>query len=589
MTQAAGYAVLVEGESDTQTLWLHDFPGLGLPGAGNWGEERDAPLFEEVPVIYALVEPDSGGVELLKKLTRSVIAPRVRVIRLPDGIKDVSALYLAAPEAFSTAFRDAMSAAQELPPESVAAAKEIEIIDPFAPFTIAKRFRDLYFTADGIDTLRHYRDEFHLWNGAAYTMTPDSALRARLYAFLSRCEYRNKDGELAPVKPNIMMVNDVLAGLRAATYVDNQIAAPAWLVSRPNLPPAEEITACANGLLHLPTRELLDCTPGFFTHNALDFGYQADAPSPREWLAFLAQLWPGDEASIATSQELFGLALTSNLRHQKAFLLVGPARSGKGTIARVLTRLIGIDNVVTPTLHGLGETFGRQPLIGKRLAIVSDARLGRRADQAAITEQLLSITGEDTATVPRKNLPAWIGQLQVRFLILANELPRLADISGALASRFIVLTLTESFLGREDHGLTERLFGELPGILNWAIDGERRLASRGHFEQPVSAREMVDELEEITSPIKIFLQERCELSPAGQATVTDLFVVWCGWCQEQNRPAGTKQLFGRDLRTVLPRLKMRRLGAEGGRERIYEGLAIKPRATGIKLEGVDLN
>ena len=42
----AGYrfAVLVEGESDTQTLWFHKFPALGLPGAGTWKEERDAPF-----------------------------------------------------------------------------------------------------------------------------------------------------------------------------------------------------------------------------------------------------------------------------------------------------------------------------------------------------------------------------------------------------------------------------------------------------------------------------------------------------------------------------------------------------------------
>jgi|SRR6516162_6933628 hypothetical protein len=28
----AGYVLLVEGESDCHTLWLHDLPALGLPG-----------------------------------------------------------------------------------------------------------------------------------------------------------------------------------------------------------------------------------------------------------------------------------------------------------------------------------------------------------------------------------------------------------------------------------------------------------------------------------------------------------------------------------------------------------------------------
>jgi len=54
-------------------------------------------------------------------------------------------------------------------------------------------------------------------------------------------------------------------------------------------------------------------------------------------------------------------------------------------------------------------------------------------------ERLLSITGEDGITIERKYLPAWMGRLQTRFVLLTNELPPIAGASGALASRFIVL------------------------------------------------------------------------------------------------------------------------------------------------------
>ena len=122
-----------------------------------------------------------------------------------------------------------------------------------------------------------------------------------------------------------------------------------------------------------------------------------------------------------------------------------------------------------PDIMGLATNFGIAPLIGKSLAIIGDARLSSRADQAAITERLLSISGEDNLTIDRKFLPAWTGRLGVRFLIMTNELPRLADASGALASRFIVLMMQNSFYGREDRGLKNRLLIELPGILNWAL------------------------------------------------------------------------------------------------------------------------
>jgi putative DNA primase/helicase len=348
--------------------------------------------------------------------------------------------------------------------------------------------------------------------------------------------------------------------------------------------------ACASGLLHLPTLELLPHTPAFFTYNALDFAYRSTAPEPRQWLDFLHQLWPDDEASIATLQEIFGLCLTGDTRQQKAFLIVGPKRSGKGTIARVLTRLVGLDNTTAPTLAGLGTPFGLAPLIGKRLAIISDARLGGRADQAAIAERLLSITGEDMLTIDRKHRSAWNGQLQARFLVLSNELPRLADVSGALASRFIVLTLIQSFYGREDHGLADRLLTELPGILNWAITGWHRLGERGYFLQPTSAVEAIQDLEDLTSPMTVFLRERCEIGAGFTALVDDLFAMWCGWCERQRRKSGTKQSFGRDLRAVLPWLKIRQLrtGAEEP-YRTYEGIKIKPMPSGIELNGVDLN
>jgi len=69
----------------------------------------------------------------------------------------------------------------------------------------------------------------------------------------------------------------------------------------------------------------------------------------------------------------------------------------------------------------------------------------------------LSISGEDALIIDRKFLPAWTGRLSVRFTILTNELPRIADTSGALIGRLIVLVLVNSFYGREDPSLTARL------------------------------------------------------------------------------------------------------------------------------------
>ena len=226
----------------------------------------------------------------------------------------------------------------------------------------------------------------------------------------------------------------------------------------------------------------------------------------------------------------------------------------------------------------LSTNFGLEPLIGKRLAVISDARLSRRVDQHAIAERILSITGEDSIDFDRKYKSAWTGQLQTRFLILSNELFRLADASGALASRFILLMLTKSFYGREDRKLTEKLMTELPGILNWAAAGWVRLERRGHFQQPESAKEAVEQLEELASPIGAFVRECCDIGPAHSVAIDSLFFAWKGWCTEQGRDhPGTKASFGRDLKAAHPELKVTQPREEGRQlRRHYQGIRLKP-------------
>jgi hypothetical protein len=107
----AGYVVLVEGESDAQTLWLHGVPALGIPGASNWRDEF-SPLLDGIPVVYAIVEPDQGGKTFSAKLTGSPLRDQLRLVALAPH-KDASELHLASssPEAFRAAFEAALQAA----------------------------------------------------------------------------------------------------------------------------------------------------------------------------------------------------------------------------------------------------------------------------------------------------------------------------------------------------------------------------------------------------------------------------------------------------------------------------------------------
>jgi putative DNA primase/helicase len=220
---------------------------------------------------------------------------------------------------------------------------------------------------------------------------------------------------------------------KAVSIISTDKATPSWFGASEL--PVDEVIACENGLVHWPRRELYAHTPRFYVHHAVPFAFNAIAPKPKRWLRFLGELWGSDTDSIEALQEVFGYALSGDTRQQKMFLLVGPKRGGKGTIARVLKRLIGVHSVAGPTLASFATNFGLQDLVAKSLAVISDARLSNKTDHSIVAERLLSITGEDTLTVDRKYLPHWTGQLPTRILMLTNELPSFSDASGACDGR----------------------------------------------------------------------------------------------------------------------------------------------------------
>lgn len=469
----------------------------------------------------------------------------------------------------SEANLQAASKATNTPVVHIAEAKE--------PMRLAEvALRILWTDSEGRLIIRRWRNRFYLWSErlGSYSEFDDDELRAQLYKLLDATVYRSRtrDGEptTKPVKPSSVTVREVSQALVASTLVTGD--APQWLGNQSG--DALEILAVSNGLLNTRTRALTPPTPEFFSIVSSPINYCADAPTPTRLLSFLQDLWRDDDEIKSALAEWFGYCLTPDTSQQKILLLPGPKRAGKGTIIRALSALVGSDNICAPTLSSLGTNFGLSPLLNRTVATITDARLSGRSDQAQITERLLAISGEDTQTIDRKHLSAVEARLRIRFVIVSNELPKLQDASGALASRFLVMPLTRSFYGKEDLGLEAAITSEMPGILNWALDGLDRLRSRGRFLQPQCALEAIRELEDLGSPVRAFVRERCLQSEVSQVSVKALFREWSSWAEESGLRAGDTPTFGRNLRAVVPSLQVEQPRKNGKRERVYRGIAL---------------
>ena len=272
---------------------------------------------------------------------------------MPEGIKDFGVHDLGDPREGK---RSPIDVAMEFGRKDFAAAtdwlyaqlggdlKAKLTLDPQDPMRSARVLVAANFIADDLKTLHRHRGAFWSWNGSYYRLADDEAIRSTIWSFLEKAWRREKkkgeEWQTVPFKPTRARVGDVLDALGAVLNLNSFIGPPAWLT--PNaMPPANELLACGNGLLHLPTGKLYPLSPAYFNLNASEVAFDPDAAEPSQWLTFLGQLFGNDQQAIELLQDWFGYSLAPDTSQQKILLVVGPRRSGKGTMMRVMKAMLG--------------------------------------------------------------------------------------------------------------------------------------------------------------------------------------------------------------------------------------------------------
>ena len=359
--------------------------------------------------------------------------------------------------------------------------------------------------------------------------------------------------------------------------------------------PANSIIAVNNGLLHVPSGQLMAHTHRYFSRNTLPFDYDPKAPAPVAFLAFLESIWPeygvppkeaeANRQNKATLQEIMGHLLTGETKYQRIFLLVGASRGGKGVLTRLFAKMLGATNVVFVAATKFGTSFGLAGLIGKRLVVMPDFRLGRGTQNTPlIIERLLSISGEDSMSVDRKFLPDWEGKLPLNIVLASNMQVAFPDQAGALLNRLIVLVFKKSFADNPDVTLEGRLEAELPSILNWSLDGLRRLDARVDdrgrplgFIAPPAGETVLRSIARRGSTVRAFLDEICTIGRSERVAKDALFESFEEWLQDNDlEDHYTEATFAKELFDASAyRVESKRLRVDGAQVQHYVGVSIR--------------
>ena len=577
--------IIVEGEKKALAVAQLGYAVIALLGVWAWQQRRlrddrgkaygkrklinDLDAFEwkdrDVVIVFDSDAADNRLIQLaearLSEALTKLGAAGVRVARIPGDAES------------KVGVDDFLVAKGDAGPERlrrlIDTAEPAEVPDECEVMDWARALVEDQFMRPGARTLQWHCDEFYQWIGVHYRKIAESELRALVLKWLDKRGVKKATPRFA---------GDIVKCLESLCHVPFIREQPCFLVDggKPEFAEPTNIVAFANGLLDVSTLggnlTLRDHTPRWFSTSALAYPFDPKADCP-EWLEFTEQVFDKDPERIDLLQRWFGLLLTADTSYQKLLLMVGPRRSGKGTICRTIQHVFGADACTSPTLTSLGTEFGLWPLLGKTVAMFPDAHVGRAGDAMRILETMKSIVGEDCLNVNRKYMQILSGvRLRVRFVVTVNELPHFSDASGALAARLCVLPFDQSFVGREDRELEGKLKAEASGILNWGLRGLSRLRTEGSFNTPGKSAAVLDNYSRLSSPVGAFVGDCCETGPTKQVECAELYEAYLTWASGNGHRKITQATFGERLRAVNPSIKRTRPREGTARFYAYEGV-----------------
>lgn len=236
-----------------------------------------------------------------------------------------------------------------------------------------------------------------------------------------------------------------------------------------------------------------------------------------------------DKQSQAFLQEYTGYLLEATNKAHAFLIIHGAGQNGKSVYLGLVTQLLGSNNVSAGNIESLGKDFGLSPLVGK-LANISNE--GETVNFS--TAQLKAITSGDPVQVNQKNRDMFSMVLRTKFIFSTNNLPTTRDTSEGFSRRLNILPFNVHIpKDKVNPDLSEKLSQELSGILNWAIEGLKRLRSNDyHFTESREMRSAKEHYILGNQPVRRFVRECFVARNGSKIAFSDLRSLYGKWLQE---------------------------------------------------------
>lgn len=300
--------------------------------------------------------------------------------------------------------------------------------------------------------------------------------------------------------------------------------------------------------------------PTLYLPFKLDAVRSAQCPQFMEYLRttlVLEDTLEHDPTLATVVQEMFGYFLLDGTKAAAAFFLVGVGSNGKSVLADIITSMFGLSFVSSLSLETLTtDRFASSSLVGKRVNICSEEEsLRTRADK------FKAMVSGDLIQAERKYGSSFSFRPQVKFLFCSNKMPVFDSMNYGLRRRIHMIPFHRTFLPDEkDIYLTEKLMGEMPGIIAWALAGAKRLIeNRFVFSDHTSPSitKIMDEFVENSSPVTAFFREfytaevQRDEAMRGFVPISIMYQDYVAWCGRNGRRHMNAHNFSHELTNSL--------------------------------------
>jgi len=258
-----------------------------------------------------------------------------------------------------------------------------------------------------------------------------------------------------------------------------------------------------NGMLDWKTGELLPHAPEYLS--TVQFPVEYNENMKCETWEKALESWVPDKKTRDVLQEYIGLCLIPDTSYRVALYLYGAGANGKSMFIDTVSRLFAT-SCTHLSLNKLKEKFSIRYLQNVLINVCGELDNGRIKDTAAIKA---AIAGDDLRG-EIKGGAEFSFKPVARMLFASNHYPVANESSHGWNSRIKIIPFTQQFPvnPRYKKEFEHKVYGdELPGLLNWAIEGLRRVQDNSDFSTSVIIEQEKNEYMKINDHIFAFVNE----------------------------------------------------------------------------------